>query len=666
MTFSGIVWKNFKYGIRKYIAFFLCSTFTIAIFFIFSNLTFSKEIDDFMKSAGMGAEYVFSIMVVILSLFSVGFISYINNSKNKSRSKEFGLYMTMGMTNRDITKLIIFEDMVILLASIASGIAVGAVFSRLVYMINMKLIGEENGKFVLDYRSFLLTAIVFIVIYAVNIFITIISKRKMNIRRLMTSDRESEFTAKSHGFLAVLGLILMAGFAAVAVAAAANRDIAMEKLPVLLAIVAGMAGMYIFISNITGILSAAVKRNKELYGKSLLNLSELKYTSKKNAKVLFLLSILSGMILLCSASTFALLSIADKIVESTPEQVITYIEALGVNKFDEGYVDQLVEESGAGLQKHLKYPCTFSFKQKDVLSENTEPGNGQVDNDLKDIRSTLPICIISETTLKSMTGDEVRINKGEAQILAPDPLASPPESQLNEISISNGSLSEKLVIKGTIFNNRFSSEIVIGNRYILVVDDSEYNKFYNSNKAYRGTINDIRVDNWRKTKMVFDKLNELRDKSNPLAKHFMVFGDYAGYDLMRHLYSTFVFVTNFISILFFAATILILLFRQYENTDKMAKKYSQLRKLGVIRKEFKRFVNTQTGFLFIIPLILGLFMGVCLMLIIQSIMGGNDLYKEFWSASVKIAGIYIVLQLIFCKVVSDNYYRRIIERASVK
>ena len=128
MTFSGVVWKNFKFGIRKYIAFFLCSTFTISIFFIFCNLSFSNDISDFMETAGMGSEYIYTLMVVILSLFSVGFISYINNSKNKSRSKEFGLYMTMGMTYRDITKLIILEDLVILICSIVSGIAVGAVF----------------------------------------------------------------------------------------------------------------------------------------------------------------------------------------------------------------------------------------------------------------------------------------------------------------------------------------------------------------------------------------------------------------------------------------------------------------------------------------------------------------------------------------------------------
>ncbi len=490
MKFSGIVWKNFKFGIRKYIAFFLCSTFTISIFFIFCNLSFSKEINDFMNRAGMGSEYVFSIMVIILSIFSVGFISYINSSKNKSRSKEFGLYMTMGMTYRDISRLIILEDLVILAASIVLGIAVGTVFSRLVYMINMKIIGEENGRFVLDYRSYLLTAAIFIVIYGVNIFITILSRRKMNIKRLMTSDRESEFTARSHSGLAATGLVLMAVFASTSVSAAMSRDIAMKRIPIILAIIAGMAGMYLVISHITGILSAFVKGNRELYGRSLLNLSELKYTSKKNANVLFLLSILSGMILLCSASTFALLSISEKIVERTPEQVITYIEAFGVNRFEEGYADELVRESGAGLREHFRYPCTFANKIESVPASPADKGASQ--------SSAVPVCIISRSTLGIMTGDQLAIGSGEAQILAADPLAVPSESSLKEIEITNGVITKKLLMKGTVTNHNFSSEIVLGNRYILVVADENYKELESSNKEFNGIIHDIRVDKWKK------------------------------------------------------------------------------------------------------------------------------------------------------------------------
>lgn len=388
MTFSGIVWKNFKYGIRKYITFFLCSTFTIAIFFIFSNLTFSKEIDKFMNYAGMGAEYLFSMMIIILAIFSIGFISYISSSKNKSRSKEFGLYMTMGMSQKDISKLIIIEDSVLAGASIVIGMLVGALFSRLVFMITANIIDAEGMNFVIDYRSFMLTGAVFILIYAINIIFTMASRRKMKIKDLITEDRKSEYSKKSFISLTFLGLAMMLAFAGVAIAATKSRDIAMNGTLILAAIATGITGAYLIISNIIGILSGIAKKDNGLYAKNLMSLSELQYTSKKNTNVLFILSLLSGMILLCSASTFALLNMCDKIVDSSPIYNISYIDAYGANSFPQALVDDLVKESGAVLNEHKTFKCTFAYK---------ETGAGD---------KGAPICIIDAVTA-SLMGVEV-------------------------------------------------------------------------------------------------------------------------------------------------------------------------------------------------------------------------------------------------------------------
>jgi putative ABC transport system permease protein len=648
MTFKGIVWKNFKYGIQKYVAFFLCSTFTIAIFFIFLNLTFSKEIDAFMNYAGMGAQFVFPIMVIIISIFAIGFISYISSSKNKSRSKEFGLYMTMGMSKRDISKLVIIEDILLGSVSIVTGIVIGMIFSRLVYMITVNMIAAEGMDFALDYRSVLLTGIVFIVIYIFNIILTMASRRKMKIKDLITVDRKSEFTKKSFISLTILGLAMMLMFAGVAIAAAKSRDIAMNENLIVVAIVIGIAGAYLVISNIIGIISSIAKKDKGLYAKNLISLSELKYTSNKNAKVLFILSLLSGMILLCSASTIALLNICEEIVDTQNAVNISYVDAFGVNSFKPGLVEDLIKESGAILKEHKTFKCSFAYN----VTETGDKG--------------IPICIIDATTVSLMNGKLESVKDDEAKILAVDPLQKPVESQLAEMNITYSSFIKKLKIAETIINNKFSSEMVLGNRYMLVVSDKTYADIASVSGGYNGNIHSINVENWRKTGGVFDRLSQIRDSSKPLSEHFTLAGSYVGYRLMKRLYSTFVFITNFISILFFAASILILLFRQYENVDKMAQKYSQLRKIGMTKGEFKRFIGTQSRFVFIVPLIFGLFIGACMQLIMQSIVGGNDFYAVFWKVSSKVAVVYIVLQMIFCKVVTNAYFKRIISIAGVK
>ena len=648
MTFKGIVWKNFKYGIQKNIAFFICSTITIAIFFIFSNLTFSKEIDDFMNYAGMGAEVVFPMMVIVVLIFSFGFICYISNSKSKSRSKEFGLYMTMGMSKKDISKLIIIEDAILMSTSIVMGMLIGMIFSRLVYMITMNMIDIESTNFVLDYRSYLLTGIVFVVIYAFNIVLTTASRRKLKIKDLITSDRKSEYSKKNIISLAVIGLAMMLIFAGVAIATTKSRNIAMNNKLILAAITIGIVGAYLVISNIIGIISGIAKKDKGVYAKNLMSISELKYTSKKNEKVLFILSLLSAMILFSSASMISLLNMCDTIVDSSPIANISYVDAYGVNSFQDKAVDNLINESDAALKEHKTYKCTFAYKVTETESKDN-----------------LPICIISATSFSKMIGKNEIILDNEAKILAADPLLKPKESQLGEIKINNGLIQKDLKLLETIISNKFSTEIVIGNRYLMVVSDKTFIDL-EKNALNNGTIHSIDVENWRKTGTVFDSLNRLRNSSNSLSNHFTLAGSYATFKLMKELYSTFVFVMIFISILFFAASILILLFRQYENVDKMAKKYSQLRKIGLTRGEFKKFVGSQTKFVFITPLIFGLFIGACLQLIMQSLSGGNDFYADFWKTNVIVAAIYILLQIISCKAVISAYFKRIISVARVK
>jgi hypothetical protein len=469
----------------------------------------------------------------------------------------------------------------------------------------------------------------------------------MKIKELMTADRKSEYSKKSSKRLAVLGLAIMLTFAGVAIASTKSRDIALNGKIILAAITLGIVGAYLVISNIIGIIFGIAKKDKGLYAKNLMSLSELKYTAKKNANVLFILCLLSGMILFCSASTIALLNMCDTIVDSSPIYNISYVDAYGVNSFPPSLIDDLIKESGAVLKEHKTYKCAFAYKV-------TETGNR--DN---------PICIISATTVSQMKGELESIPDNEAKILTADPMLVPAESQLSEMKVTNGSLERIIKMSGTIITNKFSTEIVVGNRYMLVVSDETYANIAQAAEN-TGTIHTINVENWRKTGVVFDRLSKLRNNSNLLAKHFTLTGSYTGLQLMKRLYSTFVFVTNFISILFFAASILILLFRQYENVDKMAKKYSQLRKIGITKGEFKRFVASQTRFIFIVPLLFGLYVGACMMLIMQSIMGGNDFYADFWRVSGIVAALYISLQMLFCKTVTNGYFRRIISIAGVK
>ena len=44
MTFKDIVLKNFKFNVRNYITYFLCTTFSIMLFFIYATMLTNKSV----------------------------------------------------------------------------------------------------------------------------------------------------------------------------------------------------------------------------------------------------------------------------------------------------------------------------------------------------------------------------------------------------------------------------------------------------------------------------------------------------------------------------------------------------------------------------------------------------------------------------------------------
>src|SRR5665647_1527393 len=104
MNFNQISFKIFKANLRRYLLFFLCSSFTIMIFFTYSTILTNKE---FMNPSKVNGTITSNLIAPSLgiALFSVMFIIYAHASFAKFRRTEFGLFMVLGMTNWDIGRI---------------------------------------------------------------------------------------------------------------------------------------------------------------------------------------------------------------------------------------------------------------------------------------------------------------------------------------------------------------------------------------------------------------------------------------------------------------------------------------------------------------------------------------------------------------------------------
>ncbi len=119
--------KNMKKSIKDYGIYFLTLVLGVAIFYMFNSLDSqqamlivsesTKEIIQLMiQTLGMVSVFV----AVILGLLIV----YANKFLVNRRKKEFGIYMTLGMGKKQISKVIIFETIFVGIISLVIGLVV--------------------------------------------------------------------------------------------------------------------------------------------------------------------------------------------------------------------------------------------------------------------------------------------------------------------------------------------------------------------------------------------------------------------------------------------------------------------------------------------------------------------------------------------------------------
>jgi hypothetical protein len=119
MTFSRIALKILKANIRRYLLLFLCGSFTILVFSQYATIYLNR---DLIASFRSGRSMLYAPTLVIV-LFSCFFMIHSHRSFARDRMREFGLFMTLGMTKAGIGRIVLAENGLISFLSSIHGSA---------------------------------------------------------------------------------------------------------------------------------------------------------------------------------------------------------------------------------------------------------------------------------------------------------------------------------------------------------------------------------------------------------------------------------------------------------------------------------------------------------------------------------------------------------------
>ena len=119
--------NNMKKSIKDYAIYFLTLVLGVAIFYMFNSL----ESQQAMLDVSSSQRTIIELMIDMLGFVSVFvaiilglLIVYANSFLINRRKKEFGIYMTLGMGRRQISKIILMETIFIGIISLAVGMVI--------------------------------------------------------------------------------------------------------------------------------------------------------------------------------------------------------------------------------------------------------------------------------------------------------------------------------------------------------------------------------------------------------------------------------------------------------------------------------------------------------------------------------------------------------------
>lgn len=178
--------KNIRKSFKDYAIYFFTLILGVAIFYVFNAIDSQTVLLDVTRDTRELIKLMTNMLsgVSVFVSFILGFlIIYASRFLMKRRNKEFGIYLTLGMSKRKISMILFFETFMIGLLSLGVGLLVGVLISQFMSLLVANMFEADLTEFAFTFSNSacVKTLIYFSIMYVlVMIFNTInVSKCKL-------------------------------------------------------------------------------------------------------------------------------------------------------------------------------------------------------------------------------------------------------------------------------------------------------------------------------------------------------------------------------------------------------------------------------------------------------------------------------------------------------
>lgn len=614
---------------KDYAIYFFTLILGVAIFYVFNAIESQTVMMNVTKSTAEIIKLMTNMLagVSVFVSFILGFlIIYASRFLMKRRNKEFGIYLTLGMSKRKISFILFLETLIIGIVSLIVGLGLGFILSQFMSMLvaNMFEADVEKFEFIFSVSASMKCLLYFGIMYLLVMIFNTLSVSKCKLIDLLHSNKKSEKMKFKNPWLCVIIFLIASialGYAYYMVTSGFDKLQSAEEIYIPIAL--GCISTFFIFWSLSGLLLKIVMSMKNFYYKGLNSFTLRQISSKVNTTV-FSMSIICIMLFVTLCVLSSALSIKNSMTKNLDELApmdlqLTKVMNLNEDDISEYYTEDKVRNSNLTILE------TFQKINFDIV------------DDLKDI-TNIHIYQDSNFTMKESLGNAFERVQAKFKYMSYN---SPEEiikiSDYNKLAKMYGKKTYELKENEYMVIADFDSMVAIRNiplqekaavnifghslipKYqeckdgyvemsgnhinsgIFLVPDKVVDEEY---LAYDFLSANYKIDTKEEKQRMEEKLENL-----PENDHYILPSGNTRFDIVEAcmgLGGMVTFIGLYLGIIFLISSAAILALKELSESSDNKERFQMLRKIGTDEKLINKALFRQIGIFFLMPLILAI------------------------------------------------------------
>ena len=664
--------KNIKKSIKDYAIYFFTLILGVAIFYVFNALESQTVLMDVSSST----KEIIKLMMTMLSSVSIfvsfilGFlIIYASRFLMKRRNKEFGVYLTLGMSKRKISMILFFETLFIGFLSLIVGLGLGVILSQFMSLFVANMFEADLTKFAFVFSSSACTKtiIYFSIMYLIVMIFNTFSISKCKLIDLLQGAKKSETIKLKNPILCILIFIISCIILGRAYYIVAFDTLSLQYAKdIIKPILMGVVSTFFIFWSFSGLILRITQSSKKFYYKGLNSFTLRQFSSKINTTV-FSTTIICLMLFVTICLLSSCLTIKNSmnanIKELAPVDVM-FTTTMNMDKYYDnfrsyGWNDNQIKNSHYTTKEMFSlFDFDITKYLRDYIEVNTYATpdltmNHTLGSKLNQIRTSFPF--LQYDTMESIMkisdynkvarfygNEEYSLNSNEYMIVADFKSMIEVRNIALEnhetINLFGHTLKPKYDSCQDGFVEMSSNHINTG---IIIVPDNVIDEDY---LIQNHLIGNYKTQDKNEIIEIENNINALAKNSK--SKEFLLPSGTTKLAIKEAtvgLTAMATFIGLYLGIIFLISSAAILGLKELSESSDNKERFRMLRKIGTDEKMINKALFRQIGIFFMLPLILALIhsvFGIKFAMVILEVFGDEQLLLSIIMTSVFIVFIY--------------------------